>query len=95
MIASLTLELHIEAAQSLKDKRQVLRSLKDRLRGSFNVSVAELDPSPVWNRATIGVVSISDSRDYLDGLMKNVERAATRIANNHGADVADSFVEYL
>ena len=95
LIAFLTLELHIEAAQSLKDKRQVLRSLKDRLRGSFNVSVAELDPSPVWNRATIGVVSISDSRDYLDGLMKNVERAATRIANNHGADVADSFVEYL
>jgi uncharacterized protein YlxP (DUF503 family) len=95
MIAFLTLELHIEAAQSLKDKRQVLRSLKDRLRGSFNVSVAEIDPSPVWNRATIGVVSISDSRDYLDGLMKNVERAATRIANNHGADVADSFVEYF
>ena len=72
-----------------------MRSLKDRLRGSFNVSVAEIDPSPVWNRATIGVVSISDSRDYLDGLMKNVERAATRIANNHGADVADSFVEYF
>jgi uncharacterized protein len=95
MIAFLTLELHIEAAQSLKDKRQVLRSLKDRLRGNFNVSVAELDPSPVWNRATIGVVSISDSRDYLDGLMKNVERAATRVANNHGAEVTDSFVEYL
>jgi len=95
MISFLTLELHIEAAQSLKDKRQVLRSLKDRLRGSFNVSVAEIDPSPVWNRATIGVVSISDSRDYLDGLMKNVERAATRIANNHGSDVADSFVEYF
>ena len=64
-----------------------MRSLKDRLRASFNVSVAELESSPVWNRATVGVVSISDSRDYLDGLMKNVERAATRIANNHGADV--------
>jgi len=95
MIAFLTLELHIEAAQSLKDKRRVVRSLKDRLRGSFNVSIAELDPSSLWNRATIGVVSISDSRDYLDGLMKNVERAATRIANNHGAEIADSFVEYL
>ncbi len=95
MIAFLTLELQIEAAQSLKDKRQVLRSLKDRLRSSFNVSVAELDAGPVWNRATIGVVSISGSRDYLDGLMKNVERLATRIANNHGADVTDSFVEYL
>jgi uncharacterized protein len=95
MIAFLTLELHIEAAQSLKDKRQVVRSLRDRLRASFNVSVAEIESSPVWNRATIGVVSISDSRDYLDGLMKNVERAATRIANNHGADVADSFAEFL
>jgi uncharacterized protein YlxP (DUF503 family) len=95
MIAFLTLDLRIEAAQSLKDKRQVLRSVKDRLRASFNVSVAELDASNIWNSATIGVVSISDSRDYLDGLMKNVERTATRIANNHGAEIADSFVEYL
>jgi uncharacterized protein YlxP (DUF503 family) len=95
MIALLTLELHIEAAQSLKDKRRVLRSLKDRLRASFNVSVAELDASGLWNRATVGVVAISDSRDYLDGLMKNVERQANRITNNAGAEVADSFVEYL
>jgi uncharacterized protein len=95
MIAFLTLELHIEAAQSLKDRRQVVRSLKGKLRASFNVSVAELDASGLWNRATIGVVSISDSHDYLDGLMKKVERAAMRIANNHGAEVADSFVEYL
>jgi hypothetical protein len=95
LIAFLTLELHIEAAQSLKDKRQVVRSLKDRLRAHFNVAVAELDPSGLWNRATIGVVGISDSRDYLDGLMKNVERKATSIANNGGADIADSFLEYL
>ena len=95
MIAFLTLEIHIEAAHSLKDRRQVVRSVKDRLRAAFNVSVAELVASGLWNRATIGVVSISDSRDYLDGLMKKVESAATRIANNHGADVADSFVEYF
>jgi len=95
MIAFLTLELRIEAAHSLKDKRQVTRSLKDRLRSSFNVAVAELDPSSLWNQATIGVVSVSHSRDYLDGLMKNVERSATRIANNAGADVTDSFVECL
>jgi len=94
-IAFLTLELSIEAAHSLKDKRQVVRSLKDRLRAQFNVAVAELGPSNLWNRATIGVVSISDSRDYLDGLMKNVERAATRMANNTGADITDSFVEFF
>ncbi len=95
MIAFLTLELRIEAAQSLKDKRQVVRSVKDKLRAHFNVSVAELNPSNLWNQATIGVVSISDSRDYLDGLMKNVERQAFRIANNGGADVADSCVEFI
>ena len=95
MIAFLTLELRIEAAQSLKDKRQVVRSLKDRLRASFNVSVAELDASNLWNQATVGVVSISDSRDYLDGLMKNVERQAMRITNNAGAEAVDSFVEFL
>lgn len=94
-IALLTLELHIEGAQSIKDRRQVVRSMKDRLRNSFNVSVAELDGAELWNRATIGVVSISHSRDYLDGLMKKVESAATRVANNNGAEIADSFVEYL
>ena len=94
MIAFLTLELSIEAAQSLKDKRQVVRSLKDRLRSRFNVAVAELDASGLWNRATVGLVSVSDSRDYLDGLMRNVERMALRVANNGGADVTDSFVDF-
>jgi uncharacterized protein len=94
-IAFLTLELHIEAAQSIKDRRQVVRSLKDRLRGSFNVSVAELDNAELWNRASVGVVSVSNSRDYLDGLMKHVESAATRIANNQGADVADAYLEFF
>jgi uncharacterized protein len=95
MIAFLTIELHIEAAHSLKDKRQVVRSLKDRLRAHFNVSVAELEASSLWNCATIGVVSVSSSRDYLEGLMRNVERHATRIANNNGADVSDAFVDFL
>jgi len=94
-IAYLTLELRIEAAHSLKDKRQVLRSVKDRLRNSFNIAIAEIEPTDLWQRATIGVVSISDSRDYLDGLMRNVEREAVRLANNAGAEVVDSFVDFL
>ena len=94
-IAFLTLDLRIEAAHSLKDKRQVVRSLKDSLRAGYNVSVAELDPSDLWQRATVGVVSISGSRDYLRGLMEKVEHAAIRIANNGGAEVADSWVEYF
>lgn len=94
-IAYLTLELRIEAAHSLKDKRQVVRSLKERLRNSFNISIAEIDVTDLWQRATLGVVSISDSRDYLDGLMRNVEREAVKLANNNGAEVVDSFVDYL
>jgi uncharacterized protein len=94
-IAFLTLELRIEAAHSLKDKRQVLRSLKDRLCGKFNVAVAELDSNDLWQRATVGVVSVSGSKDYLTGLMQNVEREAARIANNNGAEITDSFVDFL
>jgi uncharacterized protein len=94
-IAYLTLELHIEDAHSLKDKRQVVRSIKDRLRNSFNIAIAEIDVTDLWQRATLGVVSISDSRDYLEGLMRNVENAATRQANNLGAEVVDSFMDYL
>ncbi len=94
-IAHLTLELRIEHAQSLKDRRQVVRSLKDKLRAGFNVSVAELDRAELWNQATIGVVSINHSKDYLIGLMDKVERSAMKIVNNAGAEIADSFIEYL
>ena len=95
MIAHLTLEIRIEAAASLKDKRQVVRSVKDKLRASFNVAVAELDQTNLWQRATIGVVSISGSRDYLRGLMDKVERAANRFANNAGGEVVDSYLEIM
>jgi uncharacterized protein YlxP (DUF503 family) len=94
-IAFLTLELRIEGAHSLKDKRQVLRSVKDRLRNAFNISIAEMQATDLWQRATLGVVSISDSRDYLEGLMHNVEREATKFANNAGAEIVDSFVDFV
>ena len=94
-VAQLTLELRIPHAQSLKDRRQVVRSLKDQLRQSFNVSVAELDESVTWQSATIGVVAISHSRSYLSGLVEEAERAARRIAAEHGADLADTFWDFL
>ena len=94
-IAFLTIELRIEGAHSLKDKRQVLRSMKDKLRQKFNVSVAEIEATDLWQRATVGVVSISDSRDYLESLMSSIERHASRLANQTGAEVVDSFVDFL
>jgi uncharacterized protein len=94
-IAALILELRIEQAQSLKDRRQVVRSLKDKLRRGFNISVAELDEAVTWQSATIGVAAVSRSRDYLAGLMQQVESAATRIAYDSGAVVADSWYSFL
>ena len=94
-VAQLTLEVRIEHAQSLKDRRQVVRSLKDQLKQGFNVSVAELDEAVTWQSATLGVAAISRSRDYLHGLMEEVERAARRMATELGADLADSFWEYI
>ncbi|HWA96105.1 MAG TPA: DUF503 domain-containing protein [Terracidiphilus sp.] len=94
-VAHLTLELRIEHAQSLKDRRQVVRSMKDQLRQAFNISVAEMDEAVTWQSATLGIVAISHSRQYLHGLIDEVERAARRMANELGAELADSFWDYL
>lgn len=92
-VATLTLEIGIEHAQSLKDRRQAVRSLKDKLRHGFNVSVAELDEALVWNRATLGVAAISASPAYLAGQLREVEAAARRIATGLGCEILDSYVE--
>jgi hypothetical protein len=72
-----------------------VRSLKDQLKQDFNISVAEMDEAVVWQSATLGVVAISRSRDYLRGLIEEVERAARRMVNELGAELADSFWDYL
>jgi hypothetical protein len=92
-IATLTLELVIEHAQSLKDRRQVVRSLKDKLRHGFNISIAELDDALLWNRATLGVVAISSSAAYLSGQLREVEAAARRLAVGLGCEIVDSYME--
>lgn len=94
-IAKMTVEVSIGHAQSLKDRRQVVRSMKDTLRHGFNVSVAEMDDAALWNRATLGVVAISGSQAYLDGQMREVDDALHRIANQLGAEILDSWVEML
>ncbi len=94
-VAKLTLELEIPHAQSLKDRRQVVRSLRDALRHSFNISVAETDGALLWNQATLEVAAVSSSLPYLSGQLKAVERAATRQATRWGALVVDAFAEVL
>jgi uncharacterized protein YlxP (DUF503 family) len=71
-IGLLTLEIHIPDARSLKDKRQVLRSLKDRLRARFNVAVAELEYHETWQRAQVGIVSLSNDATHLEQSLRAV-----------------------
>jgi uncharacterized protein YlxP (DUF503 family) len=92
-IATLTIELAIEHAQSLKDRRQAVRSLKDKLRHGFNISIAELDDASAWNRATLGIVAISSSSAYLAGQLREVESAARRISVGLGCDILDTWIE--
>jgi len=78
-VGLLTLELHIEHAQSLKDKRQVLRSLKDRLRAKFNVAVAELEYHDTWQRSVVGIVTISSEEHHVEESLLQVLAEADNI----------------
>ena len=94
-VAKLIIELEIPHAQSLKDRRQVLRSMKDKLRHGFNLSIAELDDGIVWNRATLGIAAISSSTSYLTGQLQQIDHAVHRIAAQLSAEILDSYAEIL
>jgi uncharacterized protein YlxP (DUF503 family) len=76
-VGLLSVELFLPDAQSLKDKRMVLRQVKDRLK-KFNVSVAEVEHQQLWQRAGLGIVSISNGHDLvdksLDAVLEEIER---------------------
>ncbi len=94
-VAKVTIELEIAHARSLKDRRQVVRSMKDKLRQGFNASVVELDAGTVWNRATLGIAVISPSTPYLTGQLEQIDRAAHRLAAQLSAEIIDSYAEFL
>ncbi len=95
-IGRLTLELSLPHAQSLKDRRQVVRSLKDKLRHSFNLSVAEMnDGGTVWNQATLAIAVISSSTQVLTQRLQSIDNAAHRITYALSAEIADSYAEIL
>ena len=72
VIGICTLELNIPTAASLKDKRQIVKSVIARLRNEFNVSVAEVDRLDSWQSAVVAVVTVSGDRDYAHALMTRV-----------------------
>jgi hypothetical protein len=90
-VGLLTLEIFIPDAHSLKDKRQILRSLKERLRGQFNVAVAELEHQDVWQRSVVGVVGISSDERHLQESLRAVMEESE---NFLGRDLISREIEY-
>jgi uncharacterized protein YlxP (DUF503 family) len=72
VVCTCTVGLHIPGSGSLKSKRFVLKSLKDRIRSKFNVSVAEVDHFDLWQRSTIAVAVVSRDRQFADRVIAKV-----------------------
>jgi uncharacterized protein YlxP (DUF503 family) len=66
------IELFLHGNSSLKGKRQILKSIKDRVKNNFNVSIAELNNKDKWQIAKIGVAAISDDKGYLNSILNKV-----------------------
>ncbi|MBN1399748.1 MAG: DUF503 domain-containing protein [Anaerolineae bacterium] len=67
-----TLSLRIAGSRSLKDKRQVLRSIQAKVRNQFNVSIAEVDNQDSWQLATLALACVSSDRGYAHALLERV-----------------------
>jgi uncharacterized protein len=92
VIGVLTLEIHVEWSHSLKDKRQVVKSLKDRLRERFNVSVAEIDHLDSWQSSTLAVATVSRDRVFAEQVLQAAESHASGIL---GGALSESTIEWL
>jgi uncharacterized protein YlxP (DUF503 family) len=78
-VGILVLELRLDESHSLKDKRHYVKSLKDRLRSKFNVSVAEIDYQDLWQRGLIAVATVSGDQAHAEQVLQNVERDAAAL----------------
>tara|TARA_B100000029_G_scaffold516253_1_gene627998 strand:+ start:7226 stop:7507 length:282 start_codon:yes stop_codon:yes gene_type:complete len=66
------IELFLPQSRSLKAKRQVLKSLKDRIRNRFNVSIAEVDHQDLWQRGTLALAIVSGEKKYVNRMMQQI-----------------------
>jgi uncharacterized protein len=78
-VGILTLELRLDEAHSLKDKRHTVKSLKDRLRSKFNVAVSEIDYQDLWQRSLISAVTVSGDHSHAEQVLQLVEREAAAL----------------
>lgn len=87
-----TVELFLPESQSLKDKRQVLLSLKDRLREKFNLSVAEIDGQDLWQKAVLGLACVANEGRYVNRLL---DQALNLIRAVPAVEIVQSRIELL
>lgn len=92
IIGILKLKLFLRDSNSLKDKRMVLRSLKDKVRQSFNVSISELDDHDKWQRSTIGIAAIGMDKSSINSLLDKVVNFVESLAS---AEIADHEIEII
>ena len=87
-------ELLIPASRSLKDKRQVLRSISSQVAHKFNVSISEVDHQNLWQRAAFGVSCVSESGSQCRRVLVEVEKSLARAALG-GAEIIDRTIEIV
>ena len=92
IIAVQTWDLHLPGCQSLKDKRSILQSLKQGLRRSLNVAVSETDHQDLWQRSTLGVVSVASDPRILEQTLSSALRASEEVLERN---LANYQIEYL
>jgi uncharacterized protein YlxP (DUF503 family) len=92
VIGLLSLEFFLPACRSLKDKRRVLLSFKERVRVRFNVALAEVDFQDVWQRAAVAVVTLNSDKVVVDRVLRRIQAEAEC---NGEAEVVKSEICYL
>ncbi len=91
-VGLLILDIHLPEAHSLKEKRFTVRRIQDRLRARFNVAVAELDHQDLWQRSSIGVVSIASDHKILEKIMQAVEQESLQVL---GRDLVNTEINFF
>ena len=87
-----TIELFLSDSQSLKDKRQILSSLKDRLRQKFNLSVAEIDAQDLWQKGVLALTCVANDGRYVNQVL---DQAQNMIKSNPMVEIVQSRIELL
>lgn len=86
------IELFIYDSNSLKEKRQVIKSLIGRIQSRFNVSIGEIDEQDIWNKAVIGFAVVSNNSNLLDQSLTSV---INFIDNDHRIEITNKNREIL